>query len=694
MESGRSRSGASTPKLEPPVPQTEKATKVLGLPPMGVSGKVHKTLGLPEVATEKAAKILGLGMQGGPGPIIVPSARYHSIELQTPTSAAAATVVLPLPTHLIPMHNPGLVTRPRSEVTKPFPRPMSVMTTSSSDSTSSGMTSVLSKLEELLSPRPAEADDENSDSARPFLFRPMWLRSVDFKNRIVVSPMCMYSCEDGFMNLWHLMHLGQYAARGAGLVMFEATAVTPNGRISPNDAGIWTDGHAEAMRPILDFIHSQSCKAGLQIAHAGRKASCLSPFYEMGHTHLASEEYGGWPRDIVAPSAIQPWETAGVPRELSKEEIREIVEAFAAAARRADQAGFDVLELHGAHGYLIHSFLSPISNKRTDEYGGSFENRIRFLLEIVTAVRRDNAWPDHKPLFVRLSCTDWLSPEDAKTAHWEAYEQIRAAVEAKGKDKKSMSRKPSSDTLSTAQKSTPTSSAHNLLADTAGSGKQVSDGDASSNVDLSQQTFTKAESSSILTADVSEEAYLPPPSLSPLTWDIDECVALVKRLKIMGVDFVDCSSSGIHPLERNTMPHNTPGYNVPLAERLKRELDTYYNSAVTQKDLSFSTSSSSSSLEEIGKRSSADELANSTSRYAQPVRRSAPMRFGVVGKITDPHHAEDILKEKKADMVFMAREFLRSPNWVMDAAKALGVGSGSSEDIIEWAVQYERGRSG
>jgi 2,4-dienoyl-CoA reductase-like NADH-dependent reductase (Old Yellow Enzyme family) len=215
-----------------------------------------------------------------------------------------------------------------------------------------------------------------------------------------ISPMCMYSSDDGFANDWHLAHLGARAAGGAGLVMVEATAVEARGRISPGDMGIWKDEHIEPLARVARFIASQGARPGIQIAHAGRKASKSRPWE--GDRSLAAEE-GGWP--IMGPSAI-PFDAGwAVPEELSIEAIQRVQHAFRAAAGRAFEAGFQVLELHGAHGYLIHSFLSPLANRRADEYGGAFENRVRFLLETVRLVR--GVWPAEKPLFVRLSCSDW-----------------------------------------------------------------------------------------------------------------------------------------------------------------------------------------------------------------------------------------------------------------------------------------------
>lgn len=232
------------------------------------------------------------------------------------------------------------------------------------------------------------------------LFDPLTLRDVTFQNRAWVAPMCQYSAIDGGPQDWHLVHLGGMAAGGAGLVMTEATAVTPQGRISPADTGIWTDGQIPAWRRITDFIRSQQTVPGIQLAHAGRKASTAPPWEDRGYV---DEGNGGW-SDTSAPSPLAFAELP-VPTALSRGDIAATVTAFARAAVRAIEAGFEVVELHAAHGYLLHSFLSPLSNRRTDEYGGNFDNRIRMLVETTEAVRQ--VWPEQKPLLVRVSATDW-----------------------------------------------------------------------------------------------------------------------------------------------------------------------------------------------------------------------------------------------------------------------------------------------
>lgn len=238
-------------------------------------------------------------------------------------------------------------------------------------------------------------------SENAHLFETIQIREVTLLNRIVVSPMCQYSSVEGFANEWHFVHLGSRAVGGAGLILTEATAVLPEGRISPQDLGIWKDDHIEPLSRIVRFIHEQGCVAGIQLAHAGRKASTFRPWEGQGSIPQAK---GGWPR-IAAPSPLPFADDYGIPDPLKEEGIREVVQAFEDAARRARESGFRVLEVHAAHGYLLHQFLSPLSNQRTDRYGGSFDNRSRLLHEVVRAVRK--RWPEQLPLFVRISATDW-----------------------------------------------------------------------------------------------------------------------------------------------------------------------------------------------------------------------------------------------------------------------------------------------
>jgi 2,4-dienoyl-CoA reductase-like NADH-dependent reductase (Old Yellow Enzyme family) len=337
------------------------------------------------------------------------------------------------------------------------------------------------------------------------LFSPLSIRSVTFRNRIAVSPMCEYSSQDGFPNDWHMVHLGSRAVGGAGLVMTEASAVEPRGRISPADLGIYRDEHIETFLRITSFIREQGAVPGIQLAHAGRKASTRVP-WEGGA--LIPESEGGWQPVAPSPIPFRPGDPA--PAELTKPEIRAIVEAFAAAARRAIAAGFQVVEIHAAHGYLIDEFLSPLSNHRADEYGGAFDGRIRFALEVATAVR--GVWPDTLPLFMRISAVDW-----------------------------------------------------------------VEDG-----------------------------------------WQIEDSVELSRRLLPLGVDLIDCSSGGVVPYAKIQVG---PAYQTPFAERIRRE---------------------------------------------------SGILTGAVGMITEPRQADAIVRGGQADIVLLAREFLRDPYWPLHAAQVLG----------------------
>ncbi len=348
------------------------------------------------------------------------------------------------------------------------------------------------------------------------LFDPLTIRGVTISNRIVVSPMCEYSSEDGFANDWHLVHLGSRAVGGAGLIFTEATAVTPEGRISPEDLGIWKDAHIEFLSRIVRFLKSQGSVPGMQLAHAGRKGSTYRPWGGYGAIPIKD---GGWVP--VAPSAIAYSKNYPMPRALTKEEISALIDAFAQAAGRALEAGFRVLEIHAAHGYLIHEFLSPLSNQRSDEYGGSFENRTRLAREIISAIRK--RMPDQLPLFIRISATDWKEGG----------------------------------------------------------------------------------------------------------WDVDQSVALAKQLAPMGVDLVDCSSAG---LAEDQMIVAGPAFQVPFSERIRHE---------------------------------------------------AGVKTGAVGLIETKERVAEILANDKADVVFMAREFLRDPYWPLRAAREL-------KQPISWPAQYLR----
>jgi 2,4-dienoyl-CoA reductase-like NADH-dependent reductase (Old Yellow Enzyme family) len=262
----------------------------------------------------------------------------------------------------------------------------------------------------------------------PALFQPFQLGPLKLKNRIVVSPMCTYSSEDGFLNDWHLVHLGQFALGGAGLVVVEATHVCPEGRISPLDSGLWKDDQIEPLRRIVALLHSQNCRAGIQIAHAGRKASTRPPFQDVRRPakslpSTVGPELGGWPERVVGPSeGVTFAADYPVPHELSVADIQNVKQLFLASIRRALAAGFEYIEIHAAHGYLLSSFLSATSNKRTDQYGGSFDNRVRMLVELVREARalvpRERA-----ALGVRLSCSEWLPADDP--AAWRIEDTVR-----------------------------------------------------------------------------------------------------------------------------------------------------------------------------------------------------------------------------------------------------------------------------
>ena len=347
---------------------------------------------------------------------------------------------------------------------------------------------------------------DNKSSSVPHLFQPLTVRSVTLRNRIGVSPMCQYSATDGVANDWHYVHLGSRAVGGAGLVIVEATAVAPEGRITPGCLGLWNEKQIEPLARIAKFVKAHGAVAGIQIAHAGRKASAGLPWN--GGAHL-SEAQGGWP--TIAPSAI-PFggELTKVPCAMTEADIARVQNDFVATAKRALTAGFEWLELHAAHGYLFNEFLSPLTNHRTDQYGGSFENRIRLLLDTTRAVRQ--VWPDSLPLAVRISAIDWKEGG----------------------------------------------------------------------------------------------------------WQIEDSIALAKRLKTEGVDLIDCSSGGVVPDAKIAVK---PGYQVPFAEK---------------------------------------------------IRHGANIATAAVGFITEPKPADDIVRHGQADVVLLARQMLVDPYWPAHAAKTLG----------------------
>lgn len=251
------------------------------------------------------------------------------------------------------------------------------------------------------------------------LFSPLKIKNTTIKNRMVVSPMCMYSSVDGYANDFHLVHLGSRAVGGMGLIIQEATAVSPEGRITHGDMGIWKDAHIGKSKQIVDFVHSQNAKMGIQLAHAGRKASHQLP--KDGAKKLPPENENGW--QTVSASALPFREGEPAPLALDTSGIEKVKNDYANATRRAEEAGYDVVEIHAAHGYLFHQFYSPLANERTDAYGGSFDNRIRLLLEVTEVVRK--LWPDEKPLFVRISATDWTE------AGWTVDDSVKLSIKLK-----------------------------------------------------------------------------------------------------------------------------------------------------------------------------------------------------------------------------------------------------------------------
>ncbi|KAF9432153.1 hypothetical protein BGZ76_011200 [Entomortierella beljakovae] len=273
--------------------------------------------------------------------------------------------------------------------------------------------------------KPEVTPGTSLDKDSPLLFQPFNVKDLTLANRVVVAPMCMYSSKDGFMTDFHLVHLGSFAVQGAGIILAEATAVEPRGRISPADAGIWSDDHIPAIKRVVDFVHSQGSKFGIQISHAGRKGSMKAPF---AADVFSESDY--WKNDVVAPSGGPEFRWGQhypEPRALSVDEIQDIVKAFGAAAARAAKAGADTVEIQSVHGYLIHQFLSPISNQRTDQYGGSLENRARFMLEVIKEVRAN--FPAEKPIFMRISATDCVEHLDIPS--WDLEQTVQAAKWAK-----------------------------------------------------------------------------------------------------------------------------------------------------------------------------------------------------------------------------------------------------------------------
>ena len=353
-----------------------------------------------------------------------------------------------------------------------------------------------------------------TQSNLPLLFTPIELRGVTARNRVVVSPMCQYSSEEGGPTDYHLVHLGKFAMGGAGIVFCEETSVEERGRKSYHCAGIYDDAHVPQYRRINEFIRSQGAIPAIQIGHSGRKGSGCSPWEGYRPLTDADAKLGNPPWTIVSSSALPASDTAPVPHALERSEIRDVVDHWRVAALRALDAGYDIIEVHAAHGYLIHQFLSPLANLRTDAYGGDLAGRMRLCLEIVEAVRA--VWPADRPVFMRVSAVDGLNSR----------------------------------------------------------------------------------------------------------WSVEDTVELVRAAQERGIDAVTTSSGGIHGAGTATLVPRQPGYHVPYAER---------------------------------------------------VRRETGMKTIAVGLITEPNHAEQILREGQADMIALARELLWNPNWPVHAARALGL---------------------
>ncbi|KAL4970950.1 NADH:flavin oxidoreductase/NADH oxidase [Aspergillus stella-maris] len=272
-------------------------------------------------------------------------------------------------------------------------------------------------------PAGTAADPQSNQAPIPKVFQPIKVRGLTLHNRIGLSPLCQYSADDGHMTAWHMAHLGGIAQRGPGFLMIEATAVEPEGRITPQDLGLWKDSQIKPMKDVIEFAHSQNQIIGVQIAHAGRKASTVAPWLSFGDA--ATEKVGGWPDRVKGPSNIPFTDRFPVPKEMTKKDIEDLKVSWVAAVKRAVSAGADFVEIHNAHGYLLSSFLSPAVNTRNDEYGGSFENRIRLSLEIAKLTRE--AVPDHLPVFLRVSATDWLEDSQAGQPSWKLEDTVKFA---------------------------------------------------------------------------------------------------------------------------------------------------------------------------------------------------------------------------------------------------------------------------
>lgn len=414
----------------------------------------------------------------------------------------------------------------------------------------------------------------------PTLFKPLTIRGVTLRNRIVVAPMCQYSTAEagpqiGALTPYHHATLGHYALKGAALVFIEASGVQPNGRITPNCPGVWSDSQIDGVKSVADFIHSQGALCGLQLAHAGRKGSTMPPFIAAGKKAAsvrASKEAGGWPDNVVGPSGGEEFTWDGMnsadpkggyyaPRELTVEDIQQLVQDWASAAVRGVRAGVDLLEIHGAHGYLIHQFLSPITNRRTDKYGGSFENRTRLVIEIIQAVRK--VIPVSMPLFFRLSSTEWMEESEI--------------------------------------------------------GKRVG------------------------------------------SWDVESTIKLTKIVADLGVDLLDVSSGGNHHQQRINMFRSTD-YQVKIAAQIRSAVKA------AKKEILIGA---------VGLITEAEQARDIVEEDAASLQAEAETAKAMTDASTD--------KEPMADVILVARQFMREPEWVLKVAWRLRVD-------IAWPTQFLRVR--
>jgi 2,4-dienoyl-CoA reductase-like NADH-dependent reductase (Old Yellow Enzyme family) len=439
------------------------------------------------------------------------------------------------------------------------------------------------------------AQHAKSTKSTPNLFKPLTIRGITLRNRILVAPMCQFSSAShgpstGALTDYHIATLGHYALKGASLVFTEATGVQPNGRISPNCPGLWSDAQIPALRRVSDFLKSQGALSGCQLAHAGRKASTCAPWIAgaqrtQGGTRKVSvradADVGGWPENVVGPMGGEEWtwdmkklsdESSGycAPRALSETEIGEMVQDWASAAVRAVKAGIDVIEIHAAHGYLIHQFLSPISNRRTDKFGGSFENRTRLLVEIIRAIR--SVIPDTMPLFLRISSTEWMEETELGRTHG--------------------------------------------------------------------------------------------------SWDVESSIRLAKLLPSLGVDLLDASSGGNHPLQK--INPWVAGYQTVIASRIRAEAkanDAQSNLLIGAVGLITEAEQARDILEEGG----AAAIQKASADVAAEAKTAAGMTENQDGKAP------------MADVVLVGRQFMREPEWVLKVAWQLGV-------EVAWPNQFLRVR--